>query len=499
MKKFFLFMTVLILIILAGAYSLLFSAWGNGIVSNIITDKVNEKEVLSFKFEKFLLSSDTIDISANIDENSKINIMGSYDLFKASADIKYDVNIQDLSKLQKFTGKKLSGAFALNGLAKGDKELMKVQGNTNIFSSKTSYDVSLKNFEPSLINVKVLRARIQDALVMLNEPAYAKGYLDLSMDIKDAKMGTLDGLVKLNIYKGLVNNKVVNKAFDLKLLDKLNFKADVNTVLKDSLALSASNIYTSKANIFVKETKVNLKTQKINSDYKIVVAKLSKLFDLTATKMRGEITINGNFVKDDNILLTGKSNLLKGKLDYKLLNEDFTASIKNIDLLKVLHMMYYPEIFNSSANMDVNYNLKDKKGVMTALLSEGRIVKNDYSSKINALTNFDLTKEVYEKTTLESKINKNIINSIMHLKSKYTTLDMTQSVFDTNKNTTASTIKVDIKGLKFDTIIKGNVNNPDIKIKLDAKKAIKAKIDKKKKALKKKLENKIQDKLKSLF
>ena len=265
------------------------------------------------------------------------------------------------------------------------------------------------------------------------------------------------------------------------------------------MALSSLKTYTSKANVFVKEAKVNLRTQKINSDYKIVVSDLRKLFDVSGTKMRGAITIDGNFVKDENILVDGKSKLLKGTLNYKLLNDDFTASIKNIDLLKGLYMMYYPEVFNSSASIDLVYNLKDQKGLMTAILKDGQLVKSDYSSQINALTRFDLTKEVYEETTLESKINKNIINSIMHLKSKHTTLDMTQSVLDTLKNTTDSTIKVNIKGLKFDTIIKGNLNDPSIKIKLDAKAALKSKIDEKKKVYKEKLENKLRDKLKSLF
>ena len=499
MKKFFLYLSLLILVIIGSVYSVLFTGWGNGVVSGIISDKINEEKVIVFTFDKFLVSTNKIDIVANIDSNSKINISGDYSLFGASADIKYDINIKDLAKLQKITGKKLKGSFSLSGIAVGNKELMNVQGKTNIFSSKTTYDIKMINFEPSFIQVQVLKARIQDALVMLEEPAYAKGYLDINMDIKNAQIGTLDGLITTKVYQGLVNNPVVNKAFDLKLVDKLTFKTTIITKLKNDLALSSLKTYTSKANIFVKEAKVNLRTQKINSDYKIVVGDLRKLFDVSGTKMRGAITIDGNFIKDENILVDGKSKLLKGTLNYKLLNDDFTASIKNIDLLKGLYMMYYPEVFNSSANIDVVYNLKDQKGLMTAILKDGQLVKSDYSSQINALTRFDLTKEVYEETTLESKINKNIINSIMHLKSKHTTLDMTQSVLDTLKNTTDSTIKVNIKGLKFDTIIKGNLNDPSIKIKLDAKAALKSKIDEKKKVYKEKLENKLKDKLKSLF
>ena len=158
---------------------------------------------------------------------------------------------------------------------------------------------------------------------------------------------------------------------------------------------------------------------------------------------------------------------------------------KNINVLKTLHMMYFPEVLKSTANVDLKYNLENKIGTVNGLLINGRFVKNEFSSMLNNFARFDITKEVYEKITLDSKINKNIINSTMHFKSKLTKLDMTKSVLDTEKMITDSYVKVNIKGIKFDTSIKGDVSSPKIKLHIGS--ALQATIDAKKDELLKKL------------
>ena len=678
MKKFLSYFILIISLSFILIYSLLFTSWGNGIVSGFIENKINEENIVEFKFEKFKLSATEIEIAANIDSNSNILIFGKYNMFDLGVNLTYNVDIKDLNKLKKFTGTRLNGALKIDGIAMGNKDLLQIKGTSNIFDSNTRYQIKLVDFKPSLINVKVLQAKIQNALYTLNQPKYANGIIDLLISVKDAKIGSLDGIVNLEISKGLVNNKIVNKHFKMKLLEKITFDSKVNSKLlkdealnsidfnsslfefdikeakanlksldvisdyklnvkdlnkfydilqaklngsfeikgnvekikdvvsfnaksnilksdtkisaklinskikdllidikkldlqstlilvnqpayakgyldisadipnanmgalegnintkiynglvnnnivnksfemklKDKLTFNAntkttlnmnelktkSNIYTSKANIFVKETKVDLKTMKITSDYQAVIKDLSKLFDLTNTKMRGSIKIDGNLVKDENLLLTGKSNLLKGNLNYKLLNDDFTANLKNINVLKALYMMHYPEVFDSSVNLDIKYNLATSTGLANGLLTKGTFVKNKYSSMLDKFARFDITKEVYDKVTLESKINKNIIHSIMRFKSKYTKIDIEESVLDTLKKTTNTLIKTNIKGLKFDTRVKGNVNSPNLT--LEGKKYLQKSIDKNKVKIKKELkraEEKLKNTFKSLF
>ena len=663
MKKFLSYFVLIISLTFILIYALAFTPWGNSIVSGLVENKINEKKVIDFKFEKFVLSINNINIQANIDSNSKISIVGKYSIFDMGVNLSYNLDIENLSKLEKFTKEKLNGPLKVNGIVIGNQKLLTIKGTSDIFSSNTRYFAKLVDFEPMSISLKVINVNIEKALYTVNQPSYAKGYADILVNIKNAKINDLDGVIEIKVYNGLINNKtinkkfnlklkkqikyssnlnarllkdsvisdfvvssslfnfivkkaklntkdlnltsdynldvkklsafndisqmklkgsfyfkgnvekikdnisfntksnifksntnisaklisnklkdlkidikklnlkealnaismpmyasgyldmnanipnanmdelkgsintkvyngvvnnaLVNKDFDLKLVDRLTFKTDFKTILKDNHIYNTSNIYTSKANVFVKETKINLKTMKIESDYKIQVEDLSKLYDLSSMKMRGSAVINGTLVKDENMLLLGKSNLLDGSLNYKLLNSDFTAKIKDINVLKTLHMMYFPEVLKSTANVDLKYNLENKIGTVNGLLINGRFVKNEFSSMLNNFARFDITKEVYEKITLDSKINKNIINSTMHFKSKLTKLDMTKSVLDTEKMITDSYVKVNIKGIKFDTSIKGNVSSPKIKLHIGS--ALQATIDAKKDELLKKL------------
>lgn len=681
MKKLFYSLTFIVVSIPIFVYVTLFTPLGNSFVSSLIETNVNEQKIVEVKFDKFLVTTSEINIKADIDSNSKVVIEGKFDIFAKELDINVDIDVKELSKLQNFTGEKLNGPLKLKANAKGSQELLNIIGESNIFTSDTTFDATLVKFEPKTANIKILNAKIQNALYMVNQPSFAKGNLDLIVNVKDANVKNLDGIVSLKIYDGIVNNKSVNKEFSLKLKDKIIYSAKLDAVLlqefvnsklkiktsladitikkallnintldaksdinlsvkdlskfydilqmklngafevnaninkvKDIIALDVnSNILKSKtilsatldnnelkditldikkadikyalfmlnqpsyakgyldvkgkiksasldkldgvittkiydglvnnsvvnkafelklnrkaifkalvntkliantltsvvdvdstyANIDTKKTIVRLKDKTvITSDYLVNVADLSKLIDVTGMKMRGSIKIEGEAKIDEHMLITGNSKLLGGTLDYELLDDDFTAKLKKIQVKNGLHMMYFPEIFNSNANFDVNYNLKTQQGKAIGLLNEGRILKNKYSTMIDTFAKFDITKEVYESFTLNSIIDKTVIRSIAKLKSKLTKINLTKSIFDYSTLITNSYVEVDIKGIKFDTSIKGNVTSP--KIKIHGNKAAQAKVDAAKKEaaakvkkLKDKAKKELEEKLKS--
>lgn len=106
MKKLFIGLGLFIVLNISTAYFFLFTSFGNGLVSSFIETKVNEKGVVNFKFDEFVLSLDTLSIKANIDTTSNIQIAGDISPFSLKFDLKYWVNITDLSKLEKFVNQK---------------------------------------------------------------------------------------------------------------------------------------------------------------------------------------------------------------------------------------------------------------------------------------------------------------------------------------------------------------------------------------------------------
>lgn len=484
MKKLFFGLTFLIIIVLVGIYALLFTTTGNGIVSSVVESKVNEQKDLNFKINKFVLTTKNIEFDASLDKNSNIKIIGDLSLFSKTADIKYDINILDLSKLEKYTKQKLNGSFKTSGTLKGDSSLATLEGNSDIFKSLTDYKVQLVNFEPSNIIFNVKNAKIDEILHLINKPRYAMGNISINADIKNAKLDKLNGNISTKIANGLVTNSLINKDFNTKLVDRLTFRGDIETDLQPNKALSKIDFYSTMANLFVKKTDVDLKNMIIKSDYFLNVDDLSKIFDVTQTKLRGKIDVAGDIKKDKDLVVNGYSELLDGKLRFKLLNDDFSANIDDVEILKVLHMLYYPEIFTSKSKLKLDYNLAKEVGDLKGDLSNGQFKKNEYSTIINSFAKFDLTKEVYENISLDSNINKNIIKSTVNMKSKLTTIEVNPSTIDTKAKVIDALVKTDIKGIKFDTKISGDIANP--KVKVDTKKLLES-------GVKEKVKEKIQD------
>jgi hypothetical protein len=497
MKKLFFGLTLFLVAVFAGIYWILFTSSGNSIVASFIEKKVNEgqKEV-NLKVNDFKLTTSDIFFKATIDDNSIIEIKGALQLLAQRANLAYNINIKDLSKLENLTKQKLNGSFSTKGTAKGDKKLIKIVGESKFASSDTKYDVSLKNFKPSKILFDIKNAKIDELLYTVNKPKYASGLLSIKGDIKNAQIGNLEGVVTTKISNGKLNNTLVNKDFNQKLQNIFNFKGDVVTDLVKSQAISTINLDTTMANIDMKKAVFDIEKTSFNTDYLVTVSNLAKLYDVTQHMMRGAVKLSGNVKQDKNgLLVDGASSLFDGKLDFKLLNDKFTSKINGVEIKKLLHMMYYPEVFTSKSNIDVEYNLTSKVGKVTGKLLNGRFIENEYSRIINTFAKFDITKEIYEKVDLKSDINKNIIKSIIDMKSKNTTITVPNSVLDTDKNTIDALVKTKILKYDFDTTVKGDLSKP--KIKVDTSSFIKNKVkDKLKKQIEKKIGKKFNlDKL----
>ena len=491
-------MTLFILIILGAAYALLFTPWGNGIVASFIENKANENKNVQFKVEKFILTMSNIDFKANIDNNSYINLQGALSLIAKEFDLAYDVKVKNLSKLNKLTNANLQGEFNTIGTIKGDEKLLKIAGKSDIFESMTTYNTSLVNFEPSDISFKIQKAKIEKLLFMVSQPNYANGFINIDGNIKN-----MQGQIVTNVYNGKINNSVVNKVFNQKLLRAFDFKGKVVTALSKDKAVSKVDFYTTMANVFVKQAVVNLKDASIKSDYLIKVNDMAALYDVAQMKMRGKIAINGDITKNKDLTVTGNSNFLGGIIDFKLFNDDFTSSIKGVEALKALHMMYYPEVFRSKTDLGLNYNLATKIGILEGKLINGQFKENKFSVLLNSFAKFDLTKEVYEEVILKSNINKDIIKSTVNMKSKLTTITVPHSTIDNKKRTVDALVQTNLKGIAFDTTITGSLDKPNIKMDTSKLLLSNEKINKEKKRLERKIEEKLGGKagelLKGLF
>lgn len=471
MKRFLLASFALFMIILSGVYAFLFTPWGNEKVASMIEQKANEYKKANFKIDKFVLNSSSIEFLANVDNNSKIQIQGDIDVLSQSFDLKYNINVQDLSKLQQIIGTKLNGELKTKGIAKGNSQKALIDGVSSAFDGESKYTLKLENSKLSDVILQMNKIKIEKLLYMLNQPLYVKGLVDIN-----GKITHMKGKIYTNIYDGKLNNEVINKVFNQKLSKTVHFKSDIVSNIDEKSVTSEVEFLSTLLKLYMKKNHFDIPSATLDSDYKLQIKDLSKLNELAQMKLRGNMDITGDIHKSKDLKVTGISKLLGGTVDFKLFNSDFNANIKNVEVLDALHMLYYPEVFTSKTDLVLSYNLANKKGTMDGQLLNGQFLSNKYSYIINQLSKFDMTKEAYEFVNIKSDIDKDIIKSTLEMKSKLTKVNVPHSTIDNKNRTVNALIKTDIKGIEFDTKVSGNLEHP--KVDVDEEKLLKNEIKK---------------------
>ncbi|QKF67909.1 hypothetical protein AVENP_2383 [Arcobacter venerupis] len=411
MKKIFLLLTLIIILILGSIYGLLFTKFGNNIVSSYIERKVNlDQKDVKLKVNDFTLTLNYLNFDAWINDNSKINISGDLSILKKSVDLKYDIKINELSTLKNLTKLEFKGPFSTNGIFIGNEKEAIIQGISDIAQSQTKYYFNLEQFEARNINVQIKNAKIEDLLVLLNKPKYAKGDLNILADIKDANISNLDGMIVLKIINAKINNEVINKEFNQTFTSPISFHSDINALLYPNKAEIKTDLISSIADIFVNKTSIDLLSNKIESDYKIDVKNLSKLEGLFSKKLNGEFSTNGNIKSADDIVeIDGTSNIFESttKFDTKLKDfkpSSFEFSIENAKLEKLLQMLNEPIYALGDLNIqgDIkNANLDKLDGTISSKITNASIV--------NEVANTVFKENLQEKVNFDLNVNTNLV------------------------------------------------------------------------------------------
>lgn len=478
MKKLFLLITLIIILIIGTLYGLLFTKFGNNIVSSYIERKVNlDQKDVKLKVNDFTLTLDYLNFDASINDNSKITISGDLSLLKKSMDLKYDIKINELSALKNLTKQEFRGPFVTSGIFIGNEKEAIIQGISDIARSQTKYYFNLEDFEPRNINIQIKNAKIEDLLVLLNKPEYVKGDLNILADIKNANISSLDGMIVSKISNGKINNELVNKEFNQTFTSAISFQSDINALLFHNKIEVKTNIISSIADVFMNKTSIDLSNNKLETDYKIDVKSLSKLEGLFAKKLNGEFSTNGNIKAFDNsVEIDGISNIFESttKFDTKLIDFEPSTikfSVENAKLEKLLQMLNEPIYAKGDLNIqgDIkNAKLENLDGTISSKITNASIV--------NEVVNAVFKENIQEKVNFDLNIDTNLVEnqskSKVNMQTTFGNFTSQNSMYDfTNKSFNSdyllnipsleklrNIIKVNLRG-KID--INGEISNKD--------------------------------------
>ncbi|MRI82866.1 MAG: hypothetical protein C6I00_00410 [Nitratiruptor sp.] len=432
--------------------------------------------------------------SIQIDSKTKSNLLnlalsGSIQPQKLATNLNYDLHIARLELLKPLTKTDLQGPLHTKGTIRGDRERMVVQGTSDLANSKTSYRLLLTQLRPATLKASIAHAELSRLLFMLHQPRYAKGKLYASIKLDDLDPKRLTGHITAKLKEGRTKPEVLAKELGIKGA-AITFQATNEIHLHHGKGKSDLTLTSSIANLEAKESTIDLATGAIKAPYILTIPDLDKLYFLTNRHLKGSITLTGHLEKDRDLRLKAHSQTLGGKLDLTLLNDDLQAKLRQIHFTALTDMLLYPRVFSSTLDADLNYNIATQKGRLQAQAFKGRILPNKLSFLLQQMANFDITREIYEKTTLTSTIDQQRIRSDLDMTSRLTHISSKGALLDLAANRVEARLRIDIQGRPLYVKITGHL--PDPKITLDARALLR---ERAKKEIKKRLEKRLKEQL----
>lgn len=463
----------------------------DGKVALKLSDGVLNSEAILKNFNIELPYTDfRVDLNSDIEDSvtdSKVDLdsnlidlksSGVFNINSQFLNIAYSLKIDELAKLKNLTKEQFNGELRVDGIAKGDRELLDISGDSGIAKSKAKYSLNLKNFKDvSNLELNIDKMKLEEILHLVNQPLYAKGNLSLKADIKSLNLKALDGAVITKIDSGILNENLLREKFNLTFPKTVVFNSNIYTNLESTRAISKVDFISTLFELHNNRAIFDLKDNSILSDYVLEIGDLSNFSNLLNQKIRGAITLNGDIEKSKKLKVTGYSkNLFDGDLNFTLLDTQLNANLENIEFVKLLWSMHYPEIFTSKADAKVKLDIEKLKGDINTTLLEGRFLKNDFTTIVETFTKRDLTKEVYRGATLDSQIDGSIVNSKLKMISQNSKIISNNTEFDIKQTLIDSTLTLDIKDRNMSLNIRGDIKSP--KITVDTKGYLKEKLKK---------------------
>lgn len=380
MKKTALIITSTLVLSFILLYVLLFTSSGNNFLKPTIENKINASSPVQLKLTKFALDMSTLEIRIEIDEKNTFSAKGTYSLISQSFDIDYDLSLKNLSSFSSQVERKLSGELLTMGKVSGDINLFKVKGSSNIASSETAYTIVIEDMDLNKAAIKLTNARIKQLLAMLGEKAYAKGKIDLHVQLIDLDPNNMQGSISLDIKNSKLNAKILKKEFDLKL-NKTALSGKVRAKLEGSKITYLAKLNSELAKINSKGS-VETTDLTVDSTYSIDIKELALFKSLTNSPLRGAFFTKGSIKGKKPVFnILGTSTFASSKTDYSLKLKDnkpqeLVLHVKNASLAKVLYMVGEQKFADAKLNIDLNLQDLDPaslKGKALLKLSEGTI------------------------------------------------------------------------------------------------------------------------------
>ncbi len=411
-----------------------------------------------------VLTGDTVTYDADMD-SSVGRIASKGELFpqRSGMDLTYSVDIKELALFKSLTQQPFRGPLTLNGTLKGDKKRLDAHLSSSIAGSQTRLDAVLNAFEPASAQLSVKHLKLKKLLYTLGQPLYADADIAVEAELPDLRSGKLDGKVTFDALNGHADRAAVAKAFEWPHFKGADFTAHTVTSLSGDTVTTGLDLTSDLLTLRSKTIRFDVKPQTLSADYSAGIPDLNRLYFLTERPMRGAATVTGKLQFDKTLSLDAESKMLGGKITSTLRDQTLKADLDGLSTLQAMHMLQYPEVFDSTMNGIFAYDIGTKIGELKAKLTEGRFTRNNVFDLMRQYTTLNLYEEKFTGDTL-ARINDKKIDADLTLHSNRSSLESQHAKIDTASQTIDAKVHLNANNNPIDFRLKGALDHPGVSV-----------------------------------
>jgi len=441
-----------ILSVIVVLYVLVFTTFGNGTLQPFIEKKIQEQTFSSTKLKIFSLNLTHLKIFIELNKNNILEIEGNYSLLEQSFDIKYNVKLEEIDRLQKLTQTQFQGSFRTDGTVVGNLEFIKVNGKSDVAKGATSYSVELTELNPTSIIATMKDIDLKSLLYILNQKSYASADINMDINFKNITPHKLDGNILLITKNGSLNSKVLKKDFDITIPKNTAFNMNLNAILNND---DVDYVYRLNSNLAKISSggKVIPEPLSLDIKYGVNIKELALLKVITGADVRGALKLNGTVKgSKEKLLVEGKTDFASSKTKFRATLKDFQATniqatVRGLKLQKALYMLKQPHYSDGYFDLDVDMSsvdVKNLKGIVKSRIYKG-VLDSNYLSKTYEFKT--AMPKVYFNATTYSLLAKETISTKVDFNSNIADLDMKNMRYKLSDNSLQSDYKVKMHNL----------------------------------------------------
>ncbi len=212
-------------------------------------------------------------------------------------------------------------------------------------------------------------------------------------------------------------------------------------------------------------------SKELKADYTATLDNLRALKEYINYELLGSALVTGSIIHNQNTLkLNAHSDIYDGSIDATYENSELQADFSQLQSLKILKMLQYPEALHSDINGTLFYNRQTDIGTLTTQLNHAQLAKNQTMDLLKKLSESDIYAAEFNGT-IDSHINKNILTSTLNLQSQNALINSNKVLINIQENTINTDLHVVANKYPFDIKVSGDIKKPNVT--LDTKEVLK--------------------------